>query len=460
MKRKSRFEGIMTWLALLIFAMLAPSGHAAKICREFTVYFDSGKDALNLPAQKQLDSLMRSWGKWEILAELEGHTDSVKGVEYNQLLSAARVASVHQYLEQHYASKITVREFAQSETKPVADNGTDVGKARNRRVVIKYVVLVGGNLKVVGKQGQEISFPISVAGECGVCGSDFNVNYFKSDAEIAIAGYGMGTVDGDTLTTGGMMDFSCGCDGVKTTPKPFPACFKFPVRNLGPEFGAWRTNRAGLWERVKDFEIRNDTMIVCIPDFDPRVGINGDCPEIRKYSFVDSTGYKILESSLRRDLGGGRYVDYLPRKYYGDSLMKCTYHCVALDGNSNLWVCNMPLKHAKNKLLFPDYCTTIEKMWVETPEFKQIKFEWDMVQRLKVPRKAHITKVTYQLEDPDTSFQFTQVKKRKFESPILKYPHTVRFESADGKVYDRKPKTIKLKHKRRIDRMVGRLKEL
>jgi len=69
-----------------------------------------------------------------IHVEVGGHTDSIGSDAYNQRLSERRATTVAQELERDgiSASRLTVRGYG--ERKPVADNSTDAGRARNRRV--------------------------------------------------------------------------------------------------------------------------------------------------------------------------------------------------------------------------------------------------------------------------------------------------------------------------------------
>ncbi|WP_052378903.1 OmpA family protein [Polycyclovorans algicola] len=70
----------------------------------------------------------------EIKIEVHGHTDSTAPDAYNQALSERRAESVKAYLVDDgiAGERITTRGFGES--KPVADNDTDEGRARNRRV--------------------------------------------------------------------------------------------------------------------------------------------------------------------------------------------------------------------------------------------------------------------------------------------------------------------------------------
>jgi outer membrane protein OmpA-like peptidoglycan-associated protein len=67
---------------------------------------------------------------------VEGHTDSVGGEAYNQLLSEQRGTAVRDYLthEGMPGNSVTSRGFGK--TQPVASNETAAGRQQNRRVEI------------------------------------------------------------------------------------------------------------------------------------------------------------------------------------------------------------------------------------------------------------------------------------------------------------------------------------
>lgn len=68
---------------------------------------------------------------------LSGYTDSIGTAAYNQKLSERRANSVKAYLVKKgvAANRITAQGFGK--TKPIADNKTRQGRAKNRRVEIK-----------------------------------------------------------------------------------------------------------------------------------------------------------------------------------------------------------------------------------------------------------------------------------------------------------------------------------
>jgi len=70
----------------------------------------------------------------DIKVRIEGHTDSMGSVEYNQKLSEDRTRSVYNYFVEHgvSASRLSYRGYGL--TRPIADNSTAEGRQLNRRV--------------------------------------------------------------------------------------------------------------------------------------------------------------------------------------------------------------------------------------------------------------------------------------------------------------------------------------
>ncbi|MCK4233891.1 OmpA family protein, partial [candidate division WOR-3 bacterium] len=71
----------------------------------------------------------------EISVEIQGHTDSVGSDAYNLKLSDARANSVRDYLIRvHHIEASRLFAHGYGESRPIADNSTDEGRAQNRRV--------------------------------------------------------------------------------------------------------------------------------------------------------------------------------------------------------------------------------------------------------------------------------------------------------------------------------------
>jgi OOP family OmpA-OmpF porin len=68
---------------------------------------------------------------------VEGHTDAIGSDEYNQQLSVLRAERVYRYLVNHGIAPERLTVIGYGETRPVADNDTDSGRAQNRRVELQ-----------------------------------------------------------------------------------------------------------------------------------------------------------------------------------------------------------------------------------------------------------------------------------------------------------------------------------
>lgn len=69
---------------------------------------------------------------------IEGHTDSIGTIEYNQKLSEKRAESVEKEFKENLKTEITYDTKGYGKSKAIADNTTPEGRAKNRRVDIKF----------------------------------------------------------------------------------------------------------------------------------------------------------------------------------------------------------------------------------------------------------------------------------------------------------------------------------
>ena len=67
-----------------------------------------------------------------------GHTDSVGSAGYNEALGKRRAAAVRAYLLGQGLPAKLVHTASKGETLPVADNGSDEGRAQNRRTEVVF----------------------------------------------------------------------------------------------------------------------------------------------------------------------------------------------------------------------------------------------------------------------------------------------------------------------------------
>jgi outer membrane protein OmpA-like peptidoglycan-associated protein len=117
------------------------------------VLFDTGKSSLRPVAREKLAKVAGIVsGHPGLRLDVEGHTDSVGGDEYNQRLSEQRGVSVRDYLTQEgmLASSVTTKGLGK--TQPVASNDTAEGRQQNRRVEL----VISGEVI-----GTEIGTPIA-----------------------------------------------------------------------------------------------------------------------------------------------------------------------------------------------------------------------------------------------------------------------------------------------------------
>ena len=99
------------------------------------VLFDTGKYTLRAGAREKLARVGGIIsGHPGLRLEVEGHTDSVGGDDYNQRLSEQRATSVRDYLVQQGLSMNSVMAKGFVKTQPVAPNETAAGRQQNRRV--------------------------------------------------------------------------------------------------------------------------------------------------------------------------------------------------------------------------------------------------------------------------------------------------------------------------------------
>jgi OOP family OmpA-OmpF porin len=99
------------------------------------VEFDTGSDVIRRASVQMLDEAAAVLSKYpEVNIEISGHTDDRGASAMNQALSQRRAESVRKYLSGKgiSAGRMTPKGYGQ--TQPVADNATEAGRARNRRI--------------------------------------------------------------------------------------------------------------------------------------------------------------------------------------------------------------------------------------------------------------------------------------------------------------------------------------
>ena len=106
-------------------------------CSIYGVHFDTGKATIKPESSECLEQvvkLLTNNPSWKM--QIEGHTDNVGGKEVNLNLSQQRADAVRAWLvgKGIAGSRLTARGLG--DAKGVADNATDEGRAKNRRVAL------------------------------------------------------------------------------------------------------------------------------------------------------------------------------------------------------------------------------------------------------------------------------------------------------------------------------------
>lgn len=102
-----------------------------------TVNFALDESVITPSAASKLDEVVAILGASNLNIMLEGHADAIASEQYNYDLSMRRAESVRRYLADKGidAAQMSIRGFG--EARPLADNDTAEGRAKNRRVDIR-----------------------------------------------------------------------------------------------------------------------------------------------------------------------------------------------------------------------------------------------------------------------------------------------------------------------------------
>lgn len=107
------------------------------------ILFDAGKAEIREDARMFMQKVAAILAKYKkCVIEIEGHTDNVpihnSAFESNLYLSTARATKVYEYvMEQADLRKENMKVAGYGDSRPVASNDTEEGRAKNRRVSIK-----------------------------------------------------------------------------------------------------------------------------------------------------------------------------------------------------------------------------------------------------------------------------------------------------------------------------------
>lgn len=112
------------------------------------IYFDFDKAILKKESQKAILSTVSLMEKYiDLVISIQGHTDAKGDDRYNLKLSTARAKAVKNAIVSKGIDEKRVKSKGFGESKPLASNDTDEGRAKNRRVELHKVN--GGDKKAI-----------------------------------------------------------------------------------------------------------------------------------------------------------------------------------------------------------------------------------------------------------------------------------------------------------------------
>ena len=115
-------------------------GDNLRLVMPSNITFATGQSYITAGFHSTLNDIARVLGKFDkTLLSIEGHTDSVGASDFNQTLSEQRAMSVKGYLVNQSILASRLRTLGFGETRAVASNDSNQGRAQNRRVEIQII---------------------------------------------------------------------------------------------------------------------------------------------------------------------------------------------------------------------------------------------------------------------------------------------------------------------------------
>lgn len=233
-------------ILLLVICLLQVVVYAAKV-NTLTIYFAkdkyivTGTEGEKLYALKNADLIM-----------LHGHTDADGSNNYNEQLSAKRVAEVQRIVAQLSPNaRIETKHYGEYE--PVNSNEDEAAKTANRRVEVSYIfdpllstkvpmqsfsIDASKGQTITCKQGTQIVIP---AGAFAANNVTINVTEYYDPLQIFSANLST-KCNGAPIETAGMIYITAEVDGKHVEPMK-DLTYKFPRSNMKKDFNFFEGKR-------------------------------------------------------------------------------------------------------------------------------------------------------------------------------------------------------------------------
>lgn len=299
-------------IALSIFILFCITTQAQDKIQQ-SIYFETDGFTFDAQAQKQMLSLKNRLIRNPYhRIEIYGNTDSVGDIKYNQELSKKRVNSVVAYfLNGCTKTKRIKKTGAFGEKSPIADNGSEYGRRKNRRVDIiiqldKDLCIKDGCAKTCIPKG---TFDPHFTNEVKIALTP--ITTFDQMAENNISPQ---TNRGDYLFSNGMMRITSTVNGKPVSPKK-NVKISIPAHRIDPDMAIYEGSSgkgAVKWER-KTIELKKTSGDCLVYEIDgswlnkwvnmdkPRPANNRICldnPFIYLEMPMDEDTSKVIESDI------------------------------------------------------------------------------------------------------------------------------------------------------------------
>lgn len=135
LRRQKQAIEVEKTIDLISFKEMVDEGIAVPVNNLFFYINDKGLLPPSLPELKRVAQIIKSRN---LKVEISGHTDSTGTVELNQKLSEQRAIAVKDFLVKEGCSQDLFTTIGYGDKRPLSDNITDEGRARNRRVELRF----------------------------------------------------------------------------------------------------------------------------------------------------------------------------------------------------------------------------------------------------------------------------------------------------------------------------------
>jgi len=121
---------------MVTFKQMIEDGTAVPVNNLFFNFAASSLLPYSLPELKRVATIIKSNN---LKVEISGHTDNIGDDNKNQLLSEQRATAVKEFLVKEDCSADKLVVIGYGKTMPIASNDSEAGRAKNRRVELKFI---------------------------------------------------------------------------------------------------------------------------------------------------------------------------------------------------------------------------------------------------------------------------------------------------------------------------------